>query len=323
MLKKITMTLLSASLLASANAYAEKVLFTLGTSNSEQDLSVQAMKRWQGAMTEASGGELKMGILPGGAVGSGQQILQQLSTNEIQVSIGGPVVVHQLMKPYQCLEAEYIYRDEAHGYKVWTGEIGKDLSKALEDRYDFSIVGVASRGARQITANKPIRTPEDLAGVKVRVTNSLRSEIFKTYGALPGPLPFSELYGGLRQRVFDAQENPLSAIWAQKFHEVQSTVNLTNHIQSYYIVTANKSFTDSLSEKHREIFFSTLDESVKWLNEQVAAQQASLIARLKAEGMEVVEADVESFRKVALPIVKAYAEENCVPGLLDRIEQVK
>lgn len=320
---KIKISILAASLVASSLTFADTVRFTLGTSNSVQDLSVQAMKRWKDSMDKESNGELKMNIIPGGSLGSGQQILQQLSTNEIQISIGGPVVVHQLRKPYQCLEAEYVFRDEAHGYNVWTGEIGKELSDELVKRFDFSIAGVALRGARQITANKPIKSPSDLDGVKIRVTNSLRSEIFKAYGALPGPLPYSELYGGLRQGVFDAQENPLSAIWAQKFYEVQKYINLTNHVQSYYLVMANNSFTESLTKKQKDIFYSTLENSVKWLNIKVLEQKSELLKKMESEGVVIVQPNVKEFRDIALPIVRKFADKNCVPGLLDRIEKVQ
>ena len=75
-------------------------------------------------MAEKSGGELMMEISSGGALGGDQELLQQLATNEIQAHIAGPVVLHRLVPAYQCLEAEYVYEDEAHGFKVWRGPLG-------------------------------------------------------------------------------------------------------------------------------------------------------------------------------------------------------
>lgn len=306
-------------MLAANSAAADTVKFTFASTNGPKDFSSQAVVRWQQAMKEASGGELDMTYIPGGALGGDQQLLQQLATNEIQLHVAGPVVVHKLLKAYQCMEAEFVYDDVDHGYRVWTGALGEEVSKALEDEYGITIVGVGLRGARQLTANKPMKTPADLAGVKIRVTNPLRTEVFAAYGALPGPLPVSELYGALRQGVFDAQENPIPTIWGNKFYEVQKSINLTGHVISYYVITANKSFVDSLDEGHRKIFEETLAESVSWLNEKVRSDTDSLLEKMKAEGVEVVEPDVAAFREIAAPIVAAFAAENCRPGLLDDI----
>lgn len=304
-------------------AAAETVKFTFATTNGPKDFSSQAIMRWQEAMKERSGGELDMTFIPGGSLGGDQQLLQQLATNEIQLHVAGPVIVHKLLKQYQCMEAEFVYDDTDHGYRVWTGPLGDEVKKALEDEYGITIVGVGLRGARQLTANKPVRTPADLEGVKVRVTNPLRSAVFEAFGALPTPMSISEVYGGLRQGVVDSQENPIPTIWGNKFYEVQDHVNLTGHVISYYIVSANKGFVDGLSPAHKEIFFETLGESMEWLNEKVRSDTEALLEKMKAEGVTVVEPDVAAFRAIAQPIVAAFAAENCRPGLLDDIKAAR
>lgn len=301
------------------HVHAGTVNFTFASTNGPGDFSSQAVVRWQEAMKEASGGELNMTFVPGGALGGDQQLLQQLATNEIQLHTAGPVVVHKLLQDYQCMEAEFVYRNADHGYRVWTGDLGREVSDKLEAQYGITIVGVGLRGARHLTANKPIRQPADLEGVKIRVTNPLRAQIFSAYGALPGPLPVSELYGALRQGVFEAQENPIPTIWGNKFFEVQKTVNLTGHVLSYYVFSANKQFMDSLSDDHRAIFDRTLAESIVWLNDKVRNDTDSLLSRMTEEGITVVEPDLVAFREVAEPIVRDFAAKNCRKGILDDI----
>ena len=310
-------------LFAAGGAQGQTVKFTFASTNGPQDFSSQAVERWKTALAEKSNGEIELEYIGGGALGGDQQLLQQLGTNEIQMHVAGPVVVHQLLKPYQCMEAEFVYADEDHGYKVWNGPLGKEVSQKLEEQYGITIVGVGLRGARHLTANRAVAKPDDLKGVKVRVTNALRSEVFAAYGALPGPLPVSELYGGLRQGVFDAQENPISTIWGDKFYEVQSHVNLTGHVQSYFVFSANKSFVDGLSAEHRKIFDETLAEAIEWMNEKARTDEASLLEQMKAAGVKVVEPDVAAFRAIAQPIVAKYAEANCRPGILDDINAVQ
>ncbi len=305
--------------LSASGAAADTVRFTLGSSNSANDFSIRAMEHWKELLEERSGGELQMTIIPGAALGSGTQILQQLSTNEVQVSIAGPAIIHQMAQQYQCMEAEFVYADADHGYRVWTGPLGEELSDFMETEFDITITGVGLRGARQLTADRAVVEPSDLEGVKIRVTNALRSEIFAAYGALPGPMAFSELYGGLRQGVFDAQENPIPAIYGQRFFEVQSHLNMTGHVQSYYILTSNNSFVEGLSAEHRTIYEETAAETMEWLNELVRTETDVLIAEMQEAGIEVIEPNIDAFREVAAPIVTAFAEANCRPGILDEI----
>lgn len=304
-----------------APADAAKVQFTLGTTNGPKDTSVLAMERWKEAMAKASNGELEMKIISGGALGSDKAHLEQLSTNEIQVHVAGPVVVHNLVREYQCLEAEFVYDDEAHGFRVWNGPLGEEVNKKLVEQFKIRMVGIGSRGARHVTSNTPIREPGDLKGVKIRVTNRLREEIFKAMGALPGPLAISELYGALRQGVFDAQENPISTIYGNRFYEVQKYINLTGHVWSYWVVSASETFLRSLSEPHRKIFLETLKtEGIDYLNEVVPKREKELLDTMVASGKtQVVKADVKAFQRIAEPIVREFGAKSCRSGLLQDI----
>ncbi|MBW1697011.1 MAG: TRAP transporter substrate-binding protein [Deltaproteobacteria bacterium] len=307
-------------LLSNGAVEAKTVKFTFATTNGPKDFSSLAVVRWQKAMKEASNGELDMTFVPGGALGGDKQLLQQLSTNEIQLHVAGPVIVHHLVREYQCMEAEFVYKDEAHGFRVWNGPLRHELNKKLEQKYNITIIAVGSRGARNVTSNVPIRKPQDLKGIKIRVTNPLRQEIFKAYGALPAPLSIKELYGALRQGVFEAQENPISTIWGNKFYEVQKYINLTRHVWSYWIISANKGFMDSLSADHRNIFMSTLDDAIKWLNHTVKTETDNLLKKMEATGkVKVIHPDIAPFREIAQPIVKKFAAKKCRPGILEDI----
>ena len=299
---------------------AKTVKFTFGTTNSPKDFSTIAMTKWQKDMKAASKGELDMNMVTGGALGGDKQLLQQLAANEIQVHIAGPVVVHHLAKEYQCMEAEFVYKDEEHGFRVWNGPLRYELNKILEKEYDISIIGVGLRGSRNVTSNVPIQKPEDMKGIKIRVTNKLRQSVFKEFGALPAPLSFKELYGALRQGVFEAQENPISTIYGTKLYEVQKYINLTQHVYSYWIVSANKTFLDSLTPKHREIFDKTLKDATDYLNNLSRTGKQDLLDKMEATGkVKVIQPDVAAFAEIAKPVVAKYAAEKCRPGILEEI----
>lgn len=293
--------------------------FTLGTSNTPKMMSVQAMQHWADAMRKRTNGELDMQIISGGALGGDKQLLQQLGTNEIQLHVAGPVVVHHLVKEYQCLEAEFVYKDGEHGLRVWRGPLGQEVSATLQKKHGIRIVGVGHRGARHITSNVPVAKPDDMKGIKIRITNKLRQQVFKAFGANPVPMSIKELYGGLQTRTVEAQENPLGTIYGSNFYEVQKYVNLTGHVWSYFVVSANDSFYKKLSAEHRKVFDEEAAKAIQWMSDEVLKSFDDYEKKLVAKGMKVVKSDVAAFQKVAQPIVKEFAAKSCRAGLLDDI----
>ena len=135
-----------------------------------------------------------------------------------------------------------------------------------------------------------------------------------------GTIAIDELYGALRAGVFDAQENPISTIWGNKYYEVQKAVNLTGHVWSYTVVTANDGFVNSLSPAHKAIFDRSLAETMAWLADETAKEEQALLKRMQDErGIEVVQPDVPAFQQIAIPIVAKFAAQRCRPGILDDI----
>ncbi|MCS0494622.1 TRAP transporter substrate-binding protein [Ancylobacter sp. MQZ15Z-1] len=301
---------------------AEARTVTVATVYGARDVSTQAMEKWGELLAKKTDGRLTINIIPGGTLGGDRELLQQLSSGEIDVDLSSPVVMQYVAPQYQCLEAEYIYENENQGFKVWRGEIGKEASAAMQKQYGIEIAAVGRRGGRVVTANKKIIEPQDMTGLKFRVTNDLRAQVFAAYGAQPAPLPLSELYGALRQGVFDGEENPLSTIYSLRFHEVQPFISLTYHVWTYNLVLVNSAFYDGLGDD-RKAFDETLSQALDWLYDAVAKDDARIIAEIKKSGKtEIVEPDVAAFRAKARPVLKAYADKNCKPGLIDQVDQI-
>lgn len=296
---------------------------TLATILNANDVAVQAMQHWNERLQAESDGRMRLNILPGGTLGGTRELVQQLSAGEIDINLSSPVVLQEAAPAYQCLEAEYVFRDEDHGFAVWHGEIGQEASDTMQADYGIQIAAVGRRGSRNVTSNVPITTPADLEGVKIRVTNRLRNQVFEAFGAQPAPLALSEVYGALRQGVFEAQENPLSTIYSLRFHEVQDYISMTQHIWTYTITYVNSDFYAGLPAEDRAIFDSTLAESMEWLNAALADEEARIRADIEASGAaQFVEPDTAPFAEIARPIVAEFAAQNCAPGLLDRIAAV-
>ena len=156
-------------------------------------------------------------------------------------------------------------------------------------------------------------------GIKIRVTNKLRQKVFKAFGANPVPMSFKELYGALQTGTVESQENPLGTIYGANFYEVQKFVNLTGHVWSYFVVTANDSFYKGLPAEHRKVYDEEAKKAIDWMTDEVWKSFDDYKKKLAGKGMTIVEPDVAAFKQVAAPIVQAHAKASCRPGLLDDI----
>jgi tripartite ATP-independent transporter DctP family solute receptor len=321
-LGRLSLTAVSAAAILAAGV-VEAQTITMATILNQNDVSVQAMEEWNRLLQKRTAGEMELNILAGGTLGGTRELIQQLSSGEVDINLSSPVVLQFAAPDYQCLEAEYIYESEDHGFAVWRGEIGEQASAAMKESYGIEIADVGRRGSRNVTANVAVEKPSDMQGLKMRVTNDLRAEVFSAYGAQPAPLALSELYGALRQGVFDAQENPLSTIFSNRFHEVQDYISLTEHVWTYNIVFVNSDFYEGLDEEKRQVFDETLSEAMAWLYDAVEAENAEIRAAIEESGETTfVEPDVAAFREAARPVLEAYAADNCRADLLEDVDAV-
>ena len=156
---------------------------------------------------------------------------------------------------------------------------------------------------------RPVEKPEDLKGLKIRVTpDKVRLATFEALGAQPAPLAFGELYSALQQGVFDAQENPLSIIESSSFYEVQKYLSMTGHIWGAACLTVSTIAWSQVSPEDQAI---VKEAAVRWGNEQrkmVAESELELLEKLKANGMQVNEVDKAAFVKALEPIWESQKE---------------
>ena len=187
------------------------------------------------------------------------------------------------------------------------------LAPVLEPK-GYKVLAIWENGFRNITNNKrPINTPEDLKGLKLRTPKSVwRVKMFKAYGANPTPLSFSEVFVALQTGTFDGQENPLAQIASGKFQEVQKYLSMSGHVYTPAYVTVSTKYWAKLPKDVRNILESTAMETQGYVYETAAKMEVDLLAELKAGGIKVNNADKNAFIKASKPIYKEFA--NSVPA---------
>jgi TRAP-type C4-dicarboxylate transport system substrate-binding protein len=167
---------------------------------------------------------------------------------------------------------------------------------------------------------RPINVPADLKDIKLRTPKGeWRVKMFKSYGANPTPMAFSEVFTALQTGVIDGQENPLAQIASAKFQEVQKYLSMTGHVYTPAYVTVGKEKWASLPEDVRQILEETAKETQAFVYETAARLDTDLLAELKAGGIAVNDADKQAFIDASGPIYEEFG--STVPGGKELVEQ--
>ncbi|KAE9529364.1 TRAP transporter substrate-binding protein [Testudinibacter aquarius] len=172
------------------------------------------------------------------------------------------------------------------------------------EKKGYKVIGLWENGFRNITNNtKPINKPEDLKGLKIRTpSSSWRLNIFKTWGANPTPLPFGDVFIGLRTGVIDGQENPLTNIYSAKLQEVQKFLSITNHVYSPAYLTVGLKSYNKLPEEIRNIIEESAKLSQSWSYKEAERLDSELELKLLESGMIVNRVETKYFIEASRPI---------------------
>jgi C4-dicarboxylate-binding protein DctP len=236
-----------------------------------------------------TGGKVKVEIYPNSQLYKDKEEIEALQLGAVQMlapstSKFAPIGI----KEFEALDLPFIFPDEAGYLKAIKGPVGKSLLQRLDAK---GIAGLAfwDNGFHMISANKPLRKPRDLQGLKIRISGSKVADAYlRAMGALPQIIAFSELYQALQTGVVDGCENTPSNYYTQKLHEVQKHINVMNHAHLSYAVIANKKFWDGLPADLRTQLEKAMQEATDYTNSIASKENADALAAIRASGKSEV-----------------------------------
>jgi tripartite ATP-independent transporter DctP family solute receptor len=287
--------------------------------------SVQMITRVANRVKDATQGRIEIQAYPASQLGSSKDQIEAVALGTQQMVTEGAANFGQWVPSISIIEAPYVWRDAAHLTKVMSGPVGQDLNKQLIEKRGMRILGTTYYGVRQLTTtNKAVRTAADMKEFKLRVPeNEVFLAMARAWGAKPTPMTFSELYLALRQNVVDGQENPLPTIDSGKFFEVQKYLVLTGHILTPRLVVINDKFWQGLSPADQKAISDAVAEGIAWNNQEILSREQTLVDKFKKAGMEVIQPDVESFRKPVLDSLPKMFEAKWGKGLFEKIVETR
>jgi len=220
-------------------------------------------------------------------LGGDELLLQKIKLGTVDFALPSTVMSSQIDE-FGLFEMPYLVRDRAHMRAIEEDVVWPELAP-LAEAQGYRILAVWENGFRHVTNNlRPIRTPADLAGVKLRTPSGIwRVKLFQALGANPTPMALSEVFVALQTGVIDGQENPLAQIWGSKLHEVQEYLSLTGHVYTPAYVVVSPSRWDALPDDVRSILEEEAGAVQAYVHETAERLDRELLAEIRATGTQV------------------------------------
>ena len=260
-------------------------------------------------ISKATDGRLEIRVFPNSQLGSDTDTLSQLRSGAVELFTLSGLILSTLVPPASLNGIGFAFKDYDQVWAAMDGKLGAYIRGEIGKRGIVAMDKIWDNGFRQTTTStKPIRTPGDFKGMKIRVPVSpLWTSMFQSLGAAPASINFNEVYSALQTHVVEGQENPLALIDTAKLYEVQKYCSMTNHMWDGFWLLANRRAWQRLPNDVQEIAARELNQSALDERRDLAALNSSLRGVLSGKGLAFNDVDVVPFRE-ALQKAGFYAE---------------
>ena len=279
-----------ATILCLGTATAQEIKARFGTSNPESHPQTLGARKFAELVGQKSNGRIKISVYSAAQLGSDQQMQAALRGGTQEFTAPSTATLANLIKEFGVFGLPFAFDNEKHADAVLDGPFGKKLLSRLQER---DLIGLAywENGFRNFTnSRRPVSKVEDLSGLKVRtMQNNMYIDMFNELGANSVPLPVNELYTALDTKAVDAQENPFTVVYAQKFYDVQKYLSTTRHAYDVLVMIASKKFWDKLSADDQKLMQEAVQEAKVF--QRKTSRELNIKAReeLVKTGMQVTD----------------------------------
>ena len=281
---------------------SEVTTLRLGHTLDTQHSVHKAMVHFGERLSELSNGAMDVKIYPGSQLGTEREMIELLQIGSLSMTKVSASPLEGFVPAMKIFSIPYIFRDNDHFWKVLNSEVGQGLLTGVEP---FRLKGLAyyDAGSRSFyTNNKPVRTPADLAGMKIRVLNSPTAvRTVRELGGAATPVAWGELYTALQQGVVDGAENNPPSYYLSRHYEIARYYSLDEHTSVPDVMLMSLRVWENLTEQQQEWVDKAMQDSV--IFQRQAWQESTLdsLAKVKADGVEVIYPDKKPFVEAVKP----------------------
>ena len=294
-------------------AVAQDITLKLGHLANEDNPWHLASVKFGEELSALTDGRIVVEVFPNESLGKEIDLINGMQLGTVDMTITGESL--QNWAPMAILLGiPYAYTSLENMDEVASGEIGEQIKAQIIEKAQIRPIAYFARGPRDLTSNRPITTPDELDGLKMRVPNvPLFVDVWAALGAQPTPMAFSEVFTSLQNGTIDAQENPLALIRSASFNEVQSHVNMTEHVRSWIYLTIAESTWNKLSAEDQAAVMEAAARAQAYERGLFEESLAADRAWLEENGMTFVEVDGAAFAAKAKDAVLANVSDEVRP----------
>ncbi len=269
------------------------------------------MKFFADKVKERTKGRVEVQVFHSAQLGQTKDLFLGVQTGSIEMAKMPMSFSGEWIPESKVWDLPYLFNSRDELWRVIRSSVGKKFVNETQPRQGLVGVFWVDDGGRSIYANKPVRKPEDLKGMKIRVQPSdIQIQAINEMGGIGTPLAFGEVYLALQQKVLDGAENSPALFWTSKHWEVSKVYSLTEQFWSVHTFIANKKWWDSLPKDVQTEMLAAGQEAEKYFLDQYIALEGKAIGLLKEKGVTVVsDVDKATFEKRIQPVYDAFVKK--------------
>ena len=284
----------------------------------EQDLRAEAYKNFATAIKDSYDFEPYWGNT---LFKQGTELVA-LQRGNLEMCNLAPADISKQIPAWSLMTSAYLFRDVDHLKKTFKSDVGREFSKMARDQLGIQVITPVYFGSRNINLkpDKTIRTPADLAGIKLRMPPGEYWQFLgESIGVNPTPVAYAEVYTALQSGAIDGQDNPLVASKLMKFDEVTTQFVMTSHVLGYDVMVISTKLWDAMNPAQQQRFQAAAEKAVDDYTAKFVGQEKEVVEYFKKEGKKIYTPDIAAFRTFAQKkYVDKYGSE-WPKGALERI----
>ena len=301
---------------------ADKKVITISTKFVDNEQTAITLKKVVERINKNSNGSLEMRLFTSGVLPIGKDGMEQIVAGSDWILVDGVNFLGDYVPDYNAVTGPFLYSNFDEYFAMTQSDLVKGMNGKLEEKYGIKVLSLDwVFGFRSMMTNKPIKQPEDMKGLNIRVPNSqLYTYTIEAMGGNPVSMPYTDTYAALQQGVIDGVEGSIMTYYGTQQYENVKEYSLTNHLLGVSAVTISSKLWASLSEEQK----NAISEGFEWgrqdnLDETIIAEE-KMAELLKAEGVNFNKVDSKAFLKAAAPVYTRFPQWT--PGIYEEIVKV-
>lgn len=319
-LVKYLATAAAAALIAGA-AYAQDATIRVAYENNPGEPADLVMQRWAQLVDEASQGAVKLELYPSSQLGSKQDIIEQAMAGVNVLTIADVGFLTDYAPDLGILFGPYLTADAETLFKLYKTDWFAEQNAMLQEQGIHIVIDNHLYGTRQLLTTKPVLSPADLNGMKIRTPNNeMQIKTIQAMGGTATPMPLGEVYPALTQGVIDGVENPLPVLFGQKLHEQAKHLTMVDYLINTSLWIGGQAYFDTLDPEVVTMLHETGEQAGLYSQELAQQETDQILAEMEAAGVTVHRPDTQPFRDAAAAVYTQFPQWS--EGLYEKIQSL-